>query len=128
MQTSTARAALALALLAGSTLVACGGSATRQDDSRQPGPDEPYATVVVDNDAIRIVTVFAVRSGTRMRLGTVAGVSSKEFPLRRSMVDASGEIRLMIDPLGSQQRYYSDSIIVDPGDVVHLQVSALINR
>jgi hypothetical protein len=119
-------ASLALALLAGTGLVACGGSAPRDGDAGQPGADEPFATVIIDNDATRIVTVFAIRSGTRMRLGTVAGVSRKEFPLRRSMVDASGEVQLMVDPLGSPERYYSDSIVVDPGDVIQLRVSALI--
>ena len=110
-----------LALVVG----ACAGTGPREQGER--APDAGYATVVIENDATRIVTVYAVRSGTRMRLGTVAGVSSREFPIRRSMLDATGELRLMVDPLGSRERYYSDTIIVDPGDVVQLRVSSLIN-
>lgn len=122
--TTLRRSALALALLAGATLAAC-ASAPRQD-AGDTDPGSPFATVIIHNDAARIVTVFAVRQGTRMRLGTVAGVSEREFPLRRSMLDGAGELRLMVDLLGSSRQYYSDSIYVQEGDVVELRVSNLI--
>lgn len=122
---SVVRAAVLPAALV--VLGACAGSAPREGaEPEAAAPDNAYATVVIENDATRIVTVYAVRSGTRMRLGTVAGISSKEFPIRRNMLDTSGELQLMVDPLGSQERYYSDAIVVDAGDVIELRVSSLI--
>ncbi|MEJ2502851.1 MAG: hypothetical protein P8177_05970 [Gemmatimonadota bacterium] len=107
--------ALALALI---TLGACASS---------PRPAEPpYATLVVENDSPLTVNVYTLRSGQRMRLGQVSGLRTEEFGLRRSVLGAGGDLRLLIDPVGSSRNYPSQSITVFEGDVVELQVSNFI--
>lgn len=91
------------------------------------GGDDPFATLVVQNDGTSIVTVYAVRDGgSRVRVGQVSALSEAEFPLRRHMLGGSDRLQLLIDPLGSRQAYPSDTIHVDRDDVIELRVSSLI--
>lgn len=86
----------------------------------------PYATVVVINDATATVNVYALRQGSRMRLGTVTSLGRAEFALRRTMLDGLNELQLLIDPIGSRRAYPAHSITVEEGDVIELRVSAFI--
>ena len=87
---------------------------------------EPYATIIVENDATMTVNIYALRQGTRLRLGQITGLKQREFPLRRSMVGGGGQLQLLIDPVGSPQNYPSQSILINEGDVIELQVSSFI--
>lgn len=90
------------------------------------GAEPPYATVVVENDNTATVNIYAVRNGSRFRLGTVTGLATQEFQLRRHMLGSAGDLRLVIDPIGSQRNYPTQSIIVDEGDVIELRVSSFL--
>lgn len=90
------------------------------------GPEPPYATVVVENDNIATVNIYAVRNGSRFRLGTVTGLATQEFELRRHMLGSAGDLRLVIDPIGSQRNYLTQSSIVNEGDVIELRVSSFL--
>jgi hypothetical protein len=87
---------------------------------------EPFATVIIDNDATLNVTVYAVQQGSRVRLGQVTALQREEFRLEPRHLTGTGMLQLMIDPLGSPRQYYSDRITVYEGDVVELRVSGLI--
>lgn len=87
---------------------------------------EPYATLVVHNDATVTVNVYAVRAGSRIRIGTVTSLRSAEFPLRLRMLSGANELQLLIDPIGSRREYPAQSIIVDEDSVIELQVSSFI--
>ena len=114
--------AAALAVAAAGTMTALGGCAST---GRGPASG-PFAELVIQNDNSRIVTVYAVRSGTRMRLGTVSGVSTVTFDLRRDMLESDGRLRVLVEPLGSTSRYFSDPIFVAEGEIVELVVSSLV--
>jgi hypothetical protein len=90
------------------------------------GAAEPMATLVVDNDNPMQVNIHAVRDGTRIRVGTVPGVSTREFDLRRDMLSPAGELRLVIDPIGSPRSYPAEPIVVRDGDVIEIRVGAII--
>lgn len=115
-----ARTTHGIALLAGIVVLsACAAMGTVDT--------EPYATIEIENDATRTVTIYAVReAGTRMRLGQVTGLSNAEFPLRRHMVGGTGQLQLLIDPVGSPQTYPTQTILINQGDVIRLQVSSFI--
>lgn len=108
--------ALLLALLAVSGCAAMG----------QGGREPAYATLLVNNDSPMTVNVYTLRSGQRMRLGQVSGLRRQEFDLRRSMLGAGGDLRLLIDPIGSSVNYPSQSITVFEGDIIELRVSNFI--
>jgi hypothetical protein len=90
------------------------------------GPAEPVGTLVIENDNPMNVNIFATRNGTRIRLGTVSGVSTREFDLRPDMLSGAGELRLLIEPIGSPRSYTALPITVRRGDVIELRVSAVI--
>lgn len=86
----------------------------------------PYATVVVVNDGTLTVNVYALRQGSRMRLGTVTSLDRAEFPLRSTMLNGLNELQLLIDPIGSRRAYPAQPINVQEGDVIELKVSSFI--
>jgi hypothetical protein len=87
---------------------------------------EPYATVVIENDSAMNVNIHAVRHGSRIRIGMVPGVSSRDFPIRSDMLGPAGELRLLIDPIGSPRTYPAVPINVNRGDTIELRVGAVI--
>lgn len=108
----------ALVALAAAVPAACG--------ARTGQPEAPYATLAVRNSSTLTVNVFAVIQSVRYRLGTVAATGRAEFELHRRMLSSGGELRIMVDPLGSDRRYYSDRIVVVEGDIVEVDVSSFI--
>jgi hypothetical protein len=90
-----------------------------------PGP-EPFATLVIENDSPMDVNIHAVRHQSRFRVGTVSGVSTREFPIRDNMLSPGGELHLVIDPIGSPRTYSAHPIVVLRGDTIELRVGAVI--
>lgn len=120
-RSATGTAALVLTLLA---LLGVGACASGNDGGLRV--NRPFAKVIVENDSNLTVNVYAVRQGTRQRLGQVTSYRSREFPVRRSMLTSGTMLQLMVDPIGSPTRYFSHSIPVSEDETVRLQVSALI--
>ena len=71
--------------------------------------------IAVTNNNWMDMTVYVVRSGARMRVGAVTGMTSKLFHLPKSLIAEGGEMRLMADPMGSQQGYTTAPILTGPG-------------
>lgn len=87
---------------------------------------EPLATLVIENDSPMQVNIHALRDGSRIRVGTVPGISTREFNLRRDHLSPAGDLRLVIDPIGSPRTYHADPINVREGDTIELRVGAVI--
>ena len=109
------RAALS-AMLA---LAACAPAATRSATSRMP---EPGISLTVANQNWLDVTVYALRGASRVRIGQVTGNGTAQLSIPRNLIVA-GQLRLMADPVGSNERYISDPISVDPDQRVQLTVA-----
>jgi hypothetical protein len=110
---STVFAILAVVLIAG-----CG-------PFRGPAP-EPFATVVVENDTPMDVQIHASRNGTRVRVGRVPALATRELDLTAHMMGSTGELQLTISPTGSNRIYQANPIYVDRGDTIHLMVSGFV--
>lgn len=111
---------LSVLLTLGTLLGLTAGCATTPEDPNQP----PFAELILNNDSPTQMTAFAIRGGARLRLGMINGLSSQRFRIRPSMLE-SGQLQVMLDPLGSTNRYYSDPIFVNEGDVIELSVSGM---
>ncbi len=103
--------------------VACASGGEDGYDARPPGQ---YATLVVENDNTSNVTIYALRSGTRQRLGTVTGLSTERLEIRRTMLSGGGELNVGIDLFGSNRMYTAQPIFVDEGDVIEVTVSSFL--
>lgn len=100
--------------------------ASGEEEGYDAAPRGHYATLIVENDNTSNVTVYALRSGTRHRIGTVTGLSTESFPIRRTMLSGGGELNVGIDPLGSNRMYTAYPIYVSEGDVIEVTVSSFL--
>jgi hypothetical protein len=86
------------------------------------GAPESRTTLVVDNDNIAEVVIYALRGNLRSRIGSVRGLSTGRFTVHDVMLGGQGDLRLLADPVGSTKTYTSPVIHVVPGAEVELQV------
>lgn len=90
------------------------------EEEAEPEPLE--VVVVVENRNWQDVTVYALRGGARVRLGTVTSMQTARFVLSTEMT-RSTQFRLMADPVGSSQTFTSDPVRVEPGDQVQWRLA-----
>jgi len=109
------RAAFALVLLALSA--ACAPRAT-PDPFRPPPANAEGLTVEVADDHVLDMRVYLVRGVTPIPLGAVGSGEHRVFHVSAAELGQSGEIRLMADPLGSQDRFVTEPIQISPGQRV----------
>lgn len=104
-------------------VAACGarqGGADRAVGA-QPAPANAV-TVNVENHNWSDIVVYAVRGGTRYRLGAVTSMQSAEFMVPRALLGGSADLQLMLDPIGSRHTFVTEQILVTPGDRVLFSV------
>jgi len=124
-----ARAIWAIALV-GFALV--GGCARGQKQSG-PAPDPgavdlnssggraaDRTTVVVDNQNLSEMTIYAYQGTQRMRLGRARASATTELRIPTSIVSGIVQMRFYAEPMvtGGQRSYLSEMIPVQPGDQV----------
>jgi hypothetical protein len=116
------KAILTVALLLTTPLFACGGKRAQTvfDPAR-----ETY--VAVTNNHWLDIAVYAVRAGTRFRLGTVRGLSEDSLPLRSSVVGSGDNIRLLVSPIGSRGGHLTDYLSIGGDRWIHFQVQNPLN-
>jgi hypothetical protein len=111
----------ALAVTAG--LIALLAVAGCQSTGRgAPSAQRAEAFVRVDNRSMLDMTVYVVRSGERRRLGLVNALSTQTLPIPSVLIEASGVLRFLADPIGASRTPVSEEIVVRHGDVVQLVI------
>ena len=86
-----------------------------------PAPVE-RTTVKVENRGFLDRDIFVVRSGQRIRLGTVTGGQTATFTIPASIVSGVTAIRFIADPIGAPRQPVTEEITVSPGDRVVLTI------
>lgn len=81
--------------------------------------------VTVQNDHWLDVAVYLVNGTTRFRLGTVGAIGHETFRIN-SALGSPGALRLLIDPIGSQQGFTTDAFTAMPGQRIELKISSPI--
>jgi hypothetical protein len=120
MRQLTARGIL-LAMATGMSFSACGGS--QSDPVVTPGADaEPVAMVNVENQSTDVMTIYAWRSGTRVRLGVVNPGQTGKFPLPRTIFLGVTTLRVEADPVGRTRNSISEEFSIRPGDEITLRI------
>src|SRR4051812_17346683 len=64
--------------------------------------------VWVQNHNWMDVVIYAVRGGTRSRLGQVTSMSEVTFTVKASFLGAGNDLRLLVDPIGSNDSFITD--------------------
>ena len=114
-----ARASVAVAAVS-VLFSACAQKNTGPADASSAG-DVP--TLMVENNKWLDVNVFAVRNGTRHRLGTVTSMQTQRFRLPTWVTVGAAELRLLIDPVGSEQTHLTEPIVVTHGSRIVFKVA-----
>jgi hypothetical protein len=76
------------------------------------------------------MTVYAIRNGSRLRVGTVVSGTQERFTIPIGFDLRSGDIRLEADPVGSNEVFVSEPMSIAPGARVvwkienHIQLSS----
>lgn len=110
-----------LALAPGAILLfaaAC-ASANPYDGERSASATVPgkSAMVAVTNNNLDDVNVYVIHHGARQRLGRVPGMSQRRFEVPASFA-RSGDVRLMVDPIGRGRPATSGEFRLAPGQTV----------
>jgi hypothetical protein len=100
------------------TAVACAGMG---GGAGNPNADEP-TVVEVDNQGFADMTIFAVRTSQRVRLGIATGNSKTRLTIPRSVSSGLSTLRFIADPIGGRRNSVSQEITVAPGDTVVLMI------
>ncbi len=112
------RAAAALLLLAGPVMAAgCASS-----EGAQNGSEQPETRLRVENRSGQMMTIYALRSSQRVRLGQVSGYDEATFTLPDYLVRGLASLRFLADPLAGSRSPVSQEILVEPGDTVELLI------
>jgi len=89
-----------------------------------PSPFRPVPTnasgltVEVSDDHVLDMRIYLVRGTVPIPLGSVGSGERRVFSVSAAELGQAGAIRLMADPLGSQDRFTTDLIQVAPGQRV----------
>ena len=104
---------------AATLLAACASGANRGVSSELEA--QPISLSVTNQNWLD-VDVFVLRGTSRYRIGEVGGNTSATFSIPSSLI-VRGEVRLMADPVGSDDRYVTETISVAPDEKVQLTVA-----
>jgi len=110
------------AALAG-LMMGAGACATHHDSSAAQPPER--VAVTVKNSNWMDMDVFAVRGGTRARVGSVTGLTTATFRVPANFAP-DGILQFMVDPIGSDATYVTDKIVVSPGQRVELTIGTVL--
>jgi hypothetical protein len=110
-----------LPLASAVVLAACGQAAQQADN----GPVGAETALHVRNNNLFDVTVYLLDGGTRVRLGSVTGLSSQTLMMASHLVRGPRELRFLIDPIGGGRSWTSEPILVTPGDIIQLTIPAI---
>jgi hypothetical protein len=113
---SSQRLRLAVCALA---LAACAPGAEVEPSDE---PSTESSSVVVRNDYLGEVDIYAVAGGTRTRIGTVQSGQTREFAIPRPLL-ARTEIQFQIDPEGPAASFTLRPISLVPGNTIELSVA-----
>jgi hypothetical protein len=116
----------ALVVLTGTLLV--GGCTSLDAVPGAARAHDPPTVLEVFNYQRQDVNIYAVRSGTRVRLGTAPSLQRSTFKLPEWAVGADGLIRLGAAPLGSQRTMVTEGILVRQGDRIEWALSSSLAR
>jgi hypothetical protein len=100
-------------------LSACASGANRGVSSELASKS---VSLTVTNQNWLDVNIFAVRGGSRYRLGAVGGNSSATLHIPPGAM-VRGEVQLMADAIGSSDIYLTDVISVAPDERLQLTVA-----
>ena len=110
------------------TLLALACRGPRQNVDAGAAPQADGFSLVLNNHQVLDANIFVQHDGQVDRVGMVSASSSKSLVLPLWLLGQSRLIRLIAEPIGSDARYTSDFLSVQPGQMVELNVEGVLER
>lgn len=107
------------------TLVLVGCAGKRQT---AVAPALERIAVQVTNHHFLDVVVYAVCEGQRTRIGVAGGSGYTLMDVPRRLLGPGQEMRLVGDAIGSEERAVTETIVVQPGQFIELQLESSLVR
>src|SRR5438445_1635435 len=125
MQTVVRRAVRFWPILGVTLVLAC--SLTRHGIN--PFEDEStVVTVSIINHNLLDMTIYALRQGSRDRLGQVTAATSTSFRVRLTQLGTGGDLQLYADPIGATQGFASDRVHLFAGQTAEWTLESDLRR
>jgi hypothetical protein len=105
--------------------IACAGP--RQDVDPEPAQASAFS-LVLNNRHLLDVNVFVQHDGQPDRVAMVPSSTSQAVVLPLRMLGQSRAIRIIAEPIGDASRYTTEMLVVQPGQVIELNLESLITR
>lgn len=106
----------------------CGGHRNVEDDAVPEADPLAPTPLTVDNNHWLDIVVFVFHDGELSRVGTVTAASSTNFFLPNWMIGQSRNIRLLADPIGSQDAVGTETIHIQPGQFIEWRLESQLAR
>ena len=110
------------ALAAGLTALLAVAGCRSTSGRGAPSTERSEAFVRVENRSMLDMTIYVLRGGERRRLGLVNALSTQVLPIPSVLIEGSGVLRFLADPIGGSRTPVSEEIFVRNGDVVQLMI------
>jgi hypothetical protein len=108
-------------------LVVLGCAGPRQDVDPEPVEANGFS-LILNNRHLLDVNIFLQHDGQPDRIATVPSATSRAIVLPLRMLGQSKTIRIIAEPIGDETRYTTDMLVVQPGQIIELNVENLIAR
>ena len=106
-------------------LIAC--AAPRQNVDPEPVEESGFS-LILNNRHLLDVNIFLQHDGQPDRIATVTSATSHSIVLPLRMLGESKTIRIIAEPIGNETRYTTDILVVQPGQIIELNVESLLAR
>jgi hypothetical protein len=106
-------------------ITGCAGP--RQNVDSEPLEASGFS-LVLNNHHLLDVNIFLQHDGQADRIATVISSSSRSLVLPLRMLGHSRAIRLIAEPIGDETQYTSDLLVIQPGQIIELNVEGTITR
>jgi hypothetical protein len=125
MRRTTNTLALLLSLALFGVPMAQGCRSSNAYDANNPQSGVAY--LVVKNDNLLDMDVYAISSGLPTRIGTVTGLSTARFALQPTLFGAT-DFRVVATPIGGNGRASSGQLIVQPGQTIDFTIGSSLRQ
>ncbi len=105
--------------------ISCAGP--RQNVEPEPVQAAGFS-LILNNRHLLDVNIFLQHDGQPDRIATVTSSSSRSIVLPLWMLGQSRTIRIIAEPIGDETSYTTDALVVQPGQIIELNVESLIAR
>jgi hypothetical protein len=106
-------------LMISSWFFSCSSTANRQAEEQV----ENKTLLRVDNRNFSDMTIYVLRAGERVRLGTVTGNSKRVLVIPEYLISGVSALQFLADPIGGRSTPITEQMTVAPGEEVQLIIT-----